>query len=189
MTSESPASSTRPRASSSSSGWNSGDLVTGTALVVMLIALFLPWFTATVKLGSVAPLTGSGDGPDSHGFLWAVFALALVGLALLVGRDQIRRLRANLPSTEQMLIVSTAIAFVLCLLGALVRPAAFTSSVPPGRSLLGFAVSVGWSYGGFVTLIAAAIALVSSVAAADSLQAGERSSRIVRGWRLPRSAR
>jgi len=151
-------------------GWTGSDLATGGALVVLLIALFLPWFSGTVSAGSGTPvISGTGDGPASHGYLWAVFVLAIVALIVLVARDAIARVPGNLPSSEQMLVGATGLALLLTILGVALKPfpAAATSSV-----LLHF--SVGWSYGGFVALVAALIAFVAAFRAGEAVRSGRR---------------
>ena len=62
---------------------------------MLLVALFLPWFSTSAG-------GGTGDGPSSHGYLWLVFVLTVVTLTVLVTRDAIARLPGNLPSPEQM---------------------------------------------------------------------------------------
>jgi hypothetical protein len=79
-----------------------------------------------------------------------VFVLAIVALIVLVARDAIGRLPGNLPSPEQMLVGATGLALVLTLLGLLQQP-------PSGS-----AVSVSWSYGGFVALLAALVAFFAA---------------------------
>jgi uncharacterized membrane protein len=161
-----------PEAPTARPGWSGGDLVTGCALAVLLISLFLPWFTASVRIGPSVAASGSGDGPSAHGYVWLVFVLALLGLALIVARDAINRLRVNLPSSEQMLIGTTVVAFLLCLLAVISRPT--SASVGLER------MSVGWSYGGFVALAAAAIALLVAAATSGPLASADRAARAAR---------
>ena len=74
--------------------WSGPDLVIGSALVVVLASLFLPWFAAA-DMDAVAAARAAGQthggstvsGVDAHGYLWIVFALVIVALAVLVGRD------------------------------------------------------------------------------------------------------
>jgi uncharacterized membrane protein len=117
---------------------------------VLLIALFLPWFSVTVQFFKSTAVAGAGDGPQAHGYLWVVFVLAIVGLIVLVARDAIERLPGNLPSPEQMLVGATGLALVLTILGLAQKPSS------------GSAISVAWSYGGFVALLAALIAFFAA---------------------------
>jgi len=146
------------------SGWNGSDLAIGGALIVLLIALFLPWFSAQVSPGRGTTVSGTGDGPTSHGYLWLVFVLAILALIVLVARDVIARLPGNLPSPEQMLVGTTGLAFLLALLGVIQKPSPVTTSPGPVISQVfpHLAVSVSWSYGGWVALVAALVALIAA---------------------------
>ncbi|HUB37595.1 MAG TPA: hypothetical protein VMA72_01960 [Streptosporangiaceae bacterium] len=135
-------------------GWTDSDLVIGSALVVLLIALFLPWFSV---LGAAA-----ADGPTSHGYLWIVFVLAIAALMVLVARDAIARLPGNLPSPEQMLVGATGLALLLTILGVVETPSLPGSTGPVVSK---FFVGVGWSYGGWIAMIAALVAFVAAFAA------------------------
>jgi hypothetical protein len=137
--------------SAAASGWSGSDLLIGGALVVLLIALFLPWF-------------GAADGPTSHGYLWTVFVLAIVALTVVVARDAIARLPGNLPSPEQMLVGATGLALLLTILGLVQKPDAS----------LGF--SIGWSYGGFIALLAALVACFAAFGIASRLESARRAA-------------
>lgn len=140
-----------PRVSAApATGWSGSDLVTGSSLVVLLIALFLPWFTPATA--------GAIDGPTSHGYLWAVFVLGIVALIALVTRDAIDRVPGNLPSSEQMLVGATGLALLLTILGIVQKPY-------PGNFL------VDWTYGGFIALIAALVAFFAASGVAARLRA------------------
>lgn len=134
-------------------GWTGSDLAIGGAVIVLLIALFLPWF-------STSP--GTADGLSSHGDLWVVFVLALLALFVLVARDAIARLPGNLPSPEQMLVGATGLALLLTILGVVQKPSAVTGSLG----------SIGWSYGGWVALVAAIAAFLAAFWEAGALQSG-----------------
>jgi hypothetical protein len=150
-------------------GWTGSDLAVGGALVVLLIALFLPWFSSTVS-GTLA-ISGTGDGPTSHGYLWVVFVLVIVALFVLVARDAIARVPGNLPSSEQMLVGATGLALLLTILGVALKPSPGTTGA---SALLHVTVTVGWSYGGFVALVAALIAFVAAFRAGGPQQLGRR---------------
>jgi uncharacterized membrane protein len=158
-------------------GWTGSDLAIGGALVVLLIALFLPWFSSKVFPGPGTPaISGVGDGPASHGYLWTVFVLAVVALAVLVARDAIARLPGNLPSPQQLLVGATGLALLLTILGVAQKPSPVAASSGPVISQVfeHFTVSVGWSYGGFVALLAALIAVIAAVTAAGLPHSGRR---------------
>jgi len=131
-------------------GWTGSDLLVGGALVVLLIALFLPWFSGTAQFLKSTGVVAGVNGPQAHGYLWVVFVLAIVALIVLVGRDAIDRAPGNLPSNEQMLLGATGLALVLTLLGLLQQPSS------------GAAISLSWSYGGFIALLAALVAFFAA---------------------------
>ncbi len=85
---------------------------------MLLVALFMPWFSGTVQARrhGAARVLGSADGPRAHGYMWFVFALAIMALIVLVARDAIGRVPGNLPSPEQMLMVATGLALLLTIL-------------------------------------------------------------------------
>jgi hypothetical protein len=165
-----------PPVAAAARGWAGGDLAIGGALVVLLIALFLPWFSGKVSPGSATlAITATGNGPTSHGYLWTVFVLTIVALIVLVARDAIARLPGNLPSPEQMLVGATGLALLLTILGVAQKPSpVITSLVPAISQVFRLSVSVGWSYGGFVALLAALIAFIAALRAAGPLQSGRR---------------
>ena len=65
--------------------WTLSDKVAGVASLVVLISLFLPWFSGSyVSFGNPgASSSGSESGTDAHGWLWLVFVVALAILAYL----------------------------------------------------------------------------------------------------------
>jgi hypothetical protein len=158
-----------PIATSERRGWIGRDLAIGSSLVVLLIALFLPWFTVSVGFGSNSP---NLDGPEAHGYLWAVLALGIVALVVLVARDAIGRVPGNLPSPEQVLVGATGLALLLVILGIVTRPDVG---------------GVGWSYGGFVAVVAVLIAFLAALGVAGHLSARRQRLSSRPAWRLPRT--
>ena len=129
---EAPTATTATASGGPGTGWSGSDLVIGGSLVVLLIALFLPWFSGTVQLFKSTAAAGAGDGTQAHGYLWVVFVLAIVALIVLVARDAIDRLPGNLPSPEQMLVGATGLALVLTILGLVQKPSQGTLSRSAG---------------------------------------------------------
>lgn len=160
-----------PIATSERRGWAGSDLAIGSSLIVLVIALFLPWFSFPVG-DAKSNSTGSIDGPQAHGYLWAVFALAIVALVVLVGRDTIGRVPGNLPSPGQVLTGATGLAFLLTILGVVSRADV---------------IAAGWSYGGFVTVLAALIAFIAALGIAGPLSARRQRLSSKPVWRLPRT--
>lgn len=155
-------------------GWAVGDLLLAGGSVVLAITLFLPWFSASVHFGgrfsagagggfSLAGvdgnLHGTADGPRVHGYLWVVLVLVLATLAILVLRPYLAALAASLPSLRQLLLATTGLALLVTLLGFASRPTAGGTAGP-----LGITVSVSWSYGAFLAVLAAAIAFAATFA-------------------------
>ncbi len=171
MTSESADHEFSPRpagpATPASRSWSRHEIIIGSSLVVLMIALFLPWFSATVSFPTAQPVTGTATGPTAHGYLWFVFVLALLALVVLVARDVISRLPGNLPSADQMLTGTTGLALLLTVLGVAFRPS-------------GPFVSVGWSYGGFVAVLAAATAFATAAGIATGMKPAGRAHAVLR---------
>lgn len=146
--------------------WAAGDLLLAGGSVVLAIALFLPWFSASVRLGgrfgpvaAHGSLHGTVDGPRVHGYLWVVPVLVVATLAMLVLRPYLATLTASLPSLRQLLLATTGLALLVTLIGFASRPTAGSTA-----GALGIMVSVSWSYGAFLAILAAAIAFASAVA-------------------------
>jgi hypothetical protein len=121
------------------------DRIVGIASFVLLISLFLSWFS--VSLGPIGSVSASGL--SAHGYLYIVLILSIIIVVLLA----VRALGAwAFPSTapvteEQALLIATGINFVLVLIAFLLKPG-------------GVGSGVGWSFGAFVGLIASIVAVV-----------------------------
>lgn len=119
------------------------DRISGVASVVLLISLFLPWFTA--KLGGFG--SASASGMTAHGYLWLVFILCLAVVAFLVLGAGFDQLPVNLPmSREMLLLVVTGVNLLIVLLAFFIKP-----------NGLGI-VTFSWDFGAFIALIAAIVA-------------------------------
>ncbi len=109
---------------------------------MLFVSLFLDWFTA-----SVGVLSGSESGLSAHGYLYLVLIICIVivvYLALRAGWDKLP-IRQEIPHLTVMM-VATIVNLVLTFIGFIFKP-----------SGLGI-VSVGWSFGAFLALIAAIVA-------------------------------
>ena len=122
------------------------DRIVGIASFILLISLFLPWFSVSVgALGSA-----SGSGLDAHGYLYIVLILTILIVAAFIFKALgLLKLPDSSPlSTEQFLLIASAVNVVLVILAFIFKPSGFG------------VVNVGWAWGSFVGLIAAIVAVV-----------------------------
>jgi hypothetical protein len=121
------------------------DRIVGIASFVLLISLFLSWFS--VSLGPIGSVSASGL--SAHGYLYIVLILSIVIVALLAVRALgAWAFPATAPVTEeQALLIATGINFVLVLIAFLLKPG-------------GVGSGVGWSFGAFIGLVASIVAVV-----------------------------
>jgi hypothetical protein len=146
-------------------------MVIGTSTIVLLVALFMPWFSGAAASNGTTHVVASADGPRAHGYVWFVFALAIIVLIVLVARDPIGGAAGNLPSPDQMLVVATGLALLLTVLAAVIKPSptfdivSATGAVP--STLPNFNFTVGFSYGGFIALGAAVVAFLAAFGLAN----------------------
>ena len=123
--------------------WTRTDRIAGAATLVLLISLFLPWFTYSYGVGSV-----SVDGLW-HGWMYLVLIICLGILAYLVMRTGYRQMPFKLPmADEQLLLIATAVNAVLSILAFLLKPGG-----------IGFS-GIGWGFGAFLGLAASIVAAV-----------------------------
>ncbi len=121
--------------------WTQVERTTAIATLVLLISLFLPWYTYSFGLGSV-----SVDGLW-HGWMYLVFILSLAILVHLVSRAGFREMPYTLPiAGEQFLLLATAANLVLSVLAFVDKPGG-----------IGFS-GIGWGFGAFVGIVAAVVA-------------------------------
>jgi hypothetical protein len=160
---------TSPR--QSAGGWAEPEWLLAGTSVLVLVSLFLPWFGVHVGRGGMlgafvvghGAITGQISGVSAHGYLWIVFTLVLLTLALLVGRPALERppvpgaarAQLSLPSLGQLLVAVAGLNFVITLVGVV--------SKPGGASLGILHISVGWRYGAVTALVLAALAVGAAV--------------------------
>jgi len=119
--------------------WSQADRIAAIATVVLFISLFLPWFSV-----SFAFVTASASGLTAHGFLYIVLLICLAIFAYLVARAGFEEMPFKIPvGHEPVLLIATVVNLVLVLIALIDKP---------------YGSGVGWSYGGFLALIAAVIA-------------------------------
>ena len=138
------------------------DWITGIASFVLLIALFLEWYTVNL------PIVGSQgiSGVSGHGWLYLVFLLCLVVIAYEVLKLGWGRLPFNTPlNEERALLIVTVINLVLVVL-------AFLFKAGTGAAV-GIDIKIGWGFGAFVGLIAAVVAAAPLVVPAIQARSGK----------------
>jgi hypothetical protein len=132
------------------------------AALVLIVAPFMSWFKATVRLGNTSlrgfliEPRGAVSGIAVHGFLWAVFALALLQFVVVAARYVPDGHAFTLPGYQRVLIAISGLICVVVLVAALMKPRTW-----PGGNVLGggFYIVVDWSYGAGVALVAALVSL------------------------------
>lgn len=134
--------------------WALSDKIAGAASLVVLISLFLPWFSGSyVSFGSSTPTSmGSVAGTTVHGWLWLVFVVVLAILAYLalVAGFQVLPFQSPLRH-DQLLLAATGLNLALVFIAFLLKPSTYGIE----------GVSIGWSAGAFLALIAAIVAVAA----------------------------
>ncbi len=119
--------------------WSTADRIAGIATIVLFVSLFLSWFGVTV-IG----ITVTASGVSAHGWLYIVMILDILivaYLALRAGWDRLP-ISQDIPHLTVMM-VATIVNLVLVFIAFIDKP---------GGS------GVGWEFGAFIALIAAAVA-------------------------------
>lgn len=118
------------------------DQIVGGATIVFIISLFLPWFTSSAGIYS-----GSVNGLW-HGYMYLPLFISLAVLVFLVLRAGFETLPFKIPVDDEVaLLIATGVTFVLTVLSFVFKPS--------GDGI----VSIGWGFGAFIGLIAAAVAV------------------------------
>ena len=128
--------------------WTPADRITGAATLVLVVSLFLPWFSVSAGFGNFTA-SSSADALAAHGFLYLVLLLALAMLGYLIARASLKDLPELPVTSDQLLAAGAAVNLLLVLIAFAVMPG--------GGSAL---VKVSWSFGAFIGLIAAIVSFV-----------------------------
>jgi len=135
-----------------------GDAVAAVGTLVLLVTLFLPWYSLTLDLGSLysgiyaGSISALGDGAGGWRFLTLIVCLAILGY-LFARTIWSPGRRLPLPHW-QLLTVLCSINLLLAALMFLVKPLG-------GSSFSG--LSISWAYGAYTGVCAAILAVVGSV--------------------------
>jgi hypothetical protein len=121
------------------------DRIVGTATIVLFISLFLPWYSA-----SAGGFGGTANALSPHGYMYIVLILSVAMITMLALEALgTWKLPASAPLTRsQILLAGTTINALLVIIAFVFKPS--------GENI----VTVGWSFGAFVGLVAAFVALV-----------------------------
>ena len=147
-----------------------GDMIAGIAAVVLLISLFLGWYSVTGKVTGPGGFEQSNSSPSGNAFdalsiIPILLLLAAVIVIALVVLRALNMMPSGLPVSPGAIILGvSAIAFLLVLFRLIVAPD-FASELGGGiqsAEALGVKVDVSTSreFGIFIALIAAAAATV-----------------------------
>jgi hypothetical protein len=148
--------------------WSPNDLIIAIAALVLVVSLFVPWFKATVRIrgaslsGFLISPRGTASGIAVHGYLWAVFALALLQLVVLAARYAPDRRAFTLPGYRQLLVVTSGLSCVAVVVAFVMKPGTWHGGNQLGGGLY---IVVGVTYGAIVALGAAIVSLGFAVAA------------------------
>lgn len=123
--------------------WGRGDFIVGGATLLLLIALFLPWFN--VGAGGFGGIGFSVSALDAKGWMYLVFLVALATLGYLITRAMWDRTRLPLPHW-QALTGTTGFSFLLTLLSFLTKPSGYS-----------------WAFGAYIGLFASVAAVAGSI--------------------------
>jgi hypothetical protein len=147
--------STSPQIKFDASTLSQTDRIVGVATVVLFISLFLPWFSVNLGFASA-----TASGLSAHGYLYIPLLISIALIAFLAaGALGLWTLpTTSAVSRDQVLLIGAAISFVFVLLGFVLKP---------GGSL------VGWSFGAFISLVAAVVALVPTARPAIQARRGK----------------
>jgi hypothetical protein len=110
--------------------WSQNDMIIAVAALVLAVSLFVPWYKAIVRIngravsGFLIDPPGTASGMAVHGYLWVVFALALLQLAVLLARYAPTRRALPLPGYRQLLVVTSGLTSLAVLVAFVPVPAA-----------------------------------------------------------------
>ena len=137
--------------------FTTGDMVLGIALLVALISIFLPWYSASFNCGG-SRLCAGFDTSTSVGGLsywsgWLFFIAVLLGIALYVVRTLVPTMKLPaLPQTD---------AVIFMILGAfMLLMAVLWLLIGSGAGISGPGYSAGPSFGLYVGIIASVAVIV-----------------------------
>jgi hypothetical protein len=151
--------------------WTAVDGFVALAGLVLVVAVFLPWFKATVRIrgsattGVLMDPPGTLTGLAAHWYLLVPLAVALLESAVIIARHFPSRRAPRLPFHGYFLVIASGVNFLVVIVGALLRPPAWYGSLQMPDN---FYITIDWTYGALVAVGAALLSLGIAVAALRS---------------------
>ena len=148
--------------------WTAADGFVALAGVVLAVAVFLPWFKATVRIrgtdvtGFMMDPPGTLGGLAAHWYLLMPLAVALLQSSVIVARHFPSRRAPRLPFHRYFVVATSGVDFVAVIAAALLRPSAWYGSLQMPDN---FYITIDWTYGALVAAGAAVLSLGIAVAA------------------------
>lgn len=146
--------------------WTRDDQIVGAATLLLLISLFLPWYTVS-GYSAFGVVSVSVDSVRGHGWMWSSFIVCLAVIAFLAALAGSERLRFALPSgLGRPLMGLTGLNLLLVLIAFFAKPDSgipissqsvhtiVLTAVPVGAG----EIPVSWGIGAFAGLICALVA-------------------------------
>jgi hypothetical protein len=151
--------------------WPTADRFVALAGPVLLVAVFLPWFKATVRFttsettGQLMDPPGSVSGLAAHQYLLVPVAVGLLASAVILARHFPSRRAPQLPFHRYFLVGASGLVFILVVIGAIVKPPAWFGQLQMEPVMY---ITIDWTYGSLVAVSAALISLGIAVSALRS---------------------
>jgi hypothetical protein len=126
--------------------WSKDDRIAGISSIVILIALFLPWFGV-----SAGGLGVTASGLTSHGYLYIVMVVVILQVVYLLARAGWDKMPSEVSNYHRpIILISTLVDLVIVALAFALKPGTGTAA--------SLGVHIGWRFGAFVGLAAAVVA-------------------------------
>lgn len=148
-------------------GWTQNSPTVGAATLLLLISLFLPWYTVS-GYGPFGFVSVSVDSIQGHTWMWSSLIICLTVIALLVARAS-EQLRSTVPSGAWPLTGLTGLNLLLVLAAFFGRP---VSGIPVSGQLVrtivlaasagNAGIPVSWGIGAYAGLVCALVAAGSA---------------------------
>lgn len=148
------------------SRWTRDEQIVGAATLLLLISLFLPWYTVS-GYSTFGFVSASVDSVGGHSWMWSSFIVCLAVIAFLATRGASERLRFAVPSGwARPLMGLTGLNLLLVLIAFFSKP---DSGIPvswrPAHTIVltaeptgNLEIPVSWGLGAYAGLVCALVA-------------------------------